>query len=224
MMLSKSILKVLYSPHPSPSPAIGRGGIYSQRWKEIMSHSANSKPVINILQNSTVTPPLDQAIRNGLVECYPKNSDFFSTQRSWHSEPEWIVCATTPDGKVAAHLAAVERRVLVGDAVVPVNVAGIQSVFACAPWRKTGLINSVMEKAIEESGRRSLDAGLLFCYQALADKVYSLLGWVQLDVTVFMTNGSGERVPLPGKNVAMVMPVCMKEFPAGDIDLCGWDW
>lgn len=189
-----------------------------------MSHSANSKPVITIIQNRDVTPDIDQEIRNGLVECFPKDREFFSTQRSWHSEPEWIVCATADDGKVAAHVAVVERRVLVGREKTPVVIAGIQSVFARIPWRKTGLIDRVMDKAVEESRQRGLEAGLLFCYQVLAEKVYRKLGWMQLDVSIFMTNGSGEHVPLPEKNIPMVLPVCMKEFPAGDIDLCGWDW
>ena len=189
-----------------------------------MSHVSDPETVIKIIQNRDVTPELDQAIRNGLVECYPEDRDFFSAQRSWHSEPEWIVCAAAIGGIVAAHLAVVERRVLSGHEAVPVNIAGIQSVFACSPWRKTGLIDRVMERATEEFRRRGLDAGLLFCLPVLAEKVYRRLGWEQLDVTAFMTNGSGERVPIPGKNVAMALPVCMKEFPAGDIDLCGPDW
>ena len=190
----------------------------------MISNSANSKPVINIFQNKDVAPDLDEAIRNGLVDCYPEDRDYFSAQRSWHSEPEWIVCAITTGGIVAAHLAVVERKVLVGHEAVPVNVAGIQGVFARPPWRKTGLFDRVMERTTKEARRRGLDAGLLFCLPVLAEKVYRRQGWVQLDATAYMTNGSGEHTPIPGKNVTMALPVCMRKFPEGDIDLCGPDW
>ena len=179
---------------------------------------------ISVIKNKNVSPELDSAIREGLVECYPEDREFFSRCRFWHSVPEWIVCAFTSDGTVAGHTAIVERVITVGQDAVPVKVAGIQSVFVRPPWRKTGLSGRIMEIVLEEARSRDLDAGLLFCLPVLGDKVYGNMGWRQLDTAVFMKDDSGGRVPLPSKNIAMTIPITIREFPSGDIDLRGPDW
>ncbi|MCE5250277.1 GNAT family N-acetyltransferase [bacterium] len=179
---------------------------------------------IKIIQNSAVSPDLDSLIRAGLVECYPKDSDHFSHQRAWHSEPSWIVCAFSPDGTVAAHVAIVEREVLVGGTKIPVRVAGPQGVFVRPPWRKMGLSNIIMETAREESCRQGLEAGLLFCRPELETKVYGRMGWKKVNSAVFMSDDSGRTVPIDSKSIAMAIPIAIEQFPAGDIDLQGPDW
>lgn len=179
---------------------------------------------ISIIQNSDVTPDLDRELRDALVECYPEDRNFFSRCRAWHSEPEWIVCAFTPDGTVAAHTAVIGRTVTVGRDAIPVTIAGLQSVFVRPAWRKTGLSGRIMDAVLDEAGDRSLDAGLLFCLPVLCEKVYGRMGWRKLDTNVFMADTSGAVVPLPEKNIAMTYPITLNEFPAGDIDLQGRDW
>ena len=179
---------------------------------------------IKVVQNSAVSPDLDHKIREGLVECYPKDTDHFSHQRSWHSEPEWIVCACIPDGSVAAHVAMVERVVTVGDDRVWVKVAGPQGVFVRPLWRKKGLIDLIMDTAKKESEKRGVEAGLLFCLPALEDKVYGRMGWIKLDARVYMHDNSGVKVPIDSKNITMALPIHIEEFPRGDIDLNGPDW
>ena len=189
-----------------------------------MFSSFESISTVEVLCASDISPVLDETIREGLVECYPEDREHFSRQRSWHSSPDWIVVARTATGTVAAHLAIVERRITVGDNAVPVTVAGIQGVFVRPPWRKTGLIDRIMEAALDESHSRGLDAGLLFCLPVLAEKVYRRLGWLPLETTVFMTNHDDRRAPIPGKNITMTIPLCLASFPFGSIDLCGQDW
>ena len=179
---------------------------------------------IKIIENSDISSDLDEAIRDGLVESYPADSEYYSRRRAWHSIPEWVVCALTEDGTVAGFMAVVERQVTVGWDSIPVAVAGLQGVFVSPPWRKTGLFDSIMECALEEARKRGLDAGLLFCLPVLENKVYGRFGWKIIDVEVLMEDHSGVKVPLPPKNIAMVIPLNIEKFPEGDIDLNGPDW
>ena len=188
-------------------------------------HAAQDNDLaISIIQNNDVTPDLDRELRGALVECYPEDRDFFSRCRSWHSEPEWIVCAFTPDGTVAALTAVIGRTVTVGRDAIPVTIAGLQSVFVRTAWRKTRLSERIMDAVLDEAGNRNLDAGLLFCLPVLCEKVYGRMGWRKLAANVYMADTSGAVVPLPEKNIAMTYLLALKEFPEGDIDLQGSDW
>lgn len=184
----------------------------------------NTDFTISIIKNSNIPPGIDSAIRKGLVECFPKDREHFSRQRCWHSIPEWIVCAVTIDGIIAAHIAVVERLITVGPSSIQIKVAGLQSVFVRSRWRKTGLSDRIMKIALDESRNRGLEAGLLFCREVLAGKVYGRMGWKKVDAKVFMVNDEGKRIPRPGKDIAMSIPLAIEKFPEGDIDLHGPDW
>ena len=182
------------------------------------------KLIIKIIENCNISPDLDEAIRDGLVESYPADREYYSHRRTWHSIPEWVVCAMTEERTVAGYMAVVERQVTVGQDSIPVTAAGLQGVFVSPPWRKTGLIDRIMKCTLEEARKRGLDAGLLFCLPVLENKVYGRLGWKKIDVEVLMEDNSGVKVPLPAKNIAMVIPLNIEKFPEGDIDLNGPDW
>jgi hypothetical protein len=186
---------------------------------------ANSKDLdIIIIKNSNISPDLDHAIRKGLVECFPKDREHFSNNRAWHSTPDWIVYGKTSDGVIAAHAAIVERVVTIGQSSMQVKVAGLQSFCVCPSWRKTGLSNRIMEIVLDESHKRGLEAGLLFCREVLAEKVYHRMGWEKVDAKVFMENVEGTKIPRPSKDIALSIPLAIEKFPGGDIDLNGPDW
>ncbi len=189
-----------------------------------MPAANNTDLTFRIIKNSNIPPDIDSAIREGLVECFPKDRKHFSRQRSWHSTPEWILYAITADGIVAAHIAIVERLITVGLSSIQVKVAGLQSIFVRPRWRKTGLSDRIMKIALDESRNRGLEAGLLFCREVLAGKVYGRMGWKKVDANVFMVNDEGKRIPRPEKDIAMSIPLAIEKFPEGDIDLHGPDW
>jgi hypothetical protein len=86
-----------------------------------------------------------------------------------------------------------------------------------------GIADAVMAAALAEAGKRSLQAGLLFCKPAL-EKVYARMGWKAVDGAVYMEDADGGITTLPAENIAMSIPVAIEAFPAGDIDLRGRDW
>jgi len=172
--------------------------------------------------DDAVCENLDRRIRDTLVACFPADAEHFSRDRSWHTRPAWVVVTLDSDGMVVAHCAMVERAVAVGGHA-RVTVAGVQGFSVMPGWRGTGLSDRIMERAIEEARWRGVDAGLLFCLPEL-EKVYARTGWRTLDAAVFMRDDNGAPTPIPGKNIAMAIPLGISSFPPGDIDLLGPDW
>ena len=181
------------------------------------------KLTLRVIQEADISRDLDAAIRSCLVECFPDDKAAFAQQRWWHTRPAWTVIADAPNGVVAGHLAMIERRVIVGPGVKPVDVAGVQS-FAVRPaWQATGLSRRIMATAIDKATRRSLDCGLLFCTPRL-ERLYTRMGWRKIDAAATMRDQQGRPAPIPGKNITMVRPLTAETFPPGDVDLAGPDW
>lgn len=178
---------------------------------------------LTVIDEKDISEELDIAIRDGLVECFGPDAEYFSRQSWWHSRPAWRVLAVGDDGKVIGHIAVVVRTVSVGAGRVPVRSAGIQSVFVRPEYRGKGLSDQIMTQAMAEAERRQTDAGLLFCVPTY-EPVYRRMGWIKIDADVLMCNERGKTVPIPGKNIAMVFPLNEKDFPIGQIDLEGPDW
>jgi GNAT superfamily N-acetyltransferase len=178
--------------------------------------------VFRVIAEESVTADLDRRIRDILVACFPADAAHFSHSRCWHSRPAWVVVALVRDGTVAAHCASVERGVMVCG-TRPVTVAGVQGFSVMPDWRGSGLSDRIMEHAIEETRRRGIEAGLLFCLPEL-EKVYARMGWRRIDAAVVTRDGSGNPAPLPEKNITMAIPVAIPAFPPGDLDLMGPDW
>ena len=181
------------------------------------------KLTLRVVQEADISADLDAAIRSCLVECFPDDKAAFAQQRWWHTRPAWTVVADAPNDVIAAHLAMIERTVIVGPGGEPVDVAGVQS-FAVRPaWRATSLSRRIMETAIDEAARRGRDCGLLFCLPRL-ERLYTRMGWHKIDAAATMRDQQNRPEPIPGKNITMVYPLTVETFPPGDVDLAGADW
>ncbi len=178
---------------------------------------------LRVINESDISQELDGAIRDGLIESFEPDRDYFSRYSWWHSRPDWRVLGWREDGVVVGHIAIVEREILVGTDCKAVKAAGIQSVFVREDWRGKSFSDLMMAQTMKESQSRGLDAGLLFCMPKL-EKVYGRMGWVGIDAKVFMRNEQGESESIPGRSITMVY--CFGDFvmPGGDIDLAGEDW
>ena len=178
---------------------------------------------LTVIDEKDISEELDIAIREGLVECFPPDTEYFSKQSWWHTRPAWRVLVVRDDGKVIGHVAVVARTVSVGPGRVLVRSAGIQSVFVRPEYRGKGLSDQIMARAMAEAEQRQLDAGLLFCVPKY-ESAYARMGWTRIYTDVLMRDEEGKAVPIPGKNIVMVFPLNEKEFPTGQIDLGGPDW
>jgi len=201
--------------------ADGKNGKESSVGGDCMEGDFESELEFRVIDESGMDEKLDRAVRDALVVCFSKDGAHFSRQRWWHSRHHWTVAAIEPGGRVAGGLCVVERGIMVGGRSL--RAAGVGNVCARPEWRGKGIIDRVMTTALEEAAARGFEVGLLFCLPPL-EKVYARMGWRKLDARVVMEDESGARVPIPGKNIAMGIPILLDGFPGGDIDLMGRDW
>jgi GNAT superfamily N-acetyltransferase len=174
-----------------------------------------------IIKEQDITPQLDMAIREVLVDCFPADREYFQRQSFWHSPAVYRVLGKNDKGSIVAHTAIVERAVIIGPDLLKVLVAGIQSFCVLQNYRSMGLSNKMMSVVLEEGSRRGFDAGLLFCREQLL-KVYGHMGWKKLDAAVYKTNDKKGKTLMPG--FTMFYPLNARQLPPGDIDLAGADW
>lgn len=185
-----------------------------------MNNTNATDVIIQVIKEADLCPDIDQRIRDGLVECFPKDREYFSKQSWWHSKPFYRVVAF--DGEIiCGHTAIVERQIKINS--THLRIAGVQSVFVLLKCRGRGLSDRIMIDAMNEAAHYNMDAGLLFCAPTLQN-VYSRTGWLKVDSPVFMKDENGKKVHINEKGIAMFHPLTVKNLPAGEIDLCGQDW
>ncbi len=176
-----------------------------------------------VIHEEDISPELDRAIREMLVVCFPADREYFQRQSWWHCVPVYRVLGKNDKGSIVAHIAVVERVVIVGPALSKVRAIGIQSFCVLQDYRGTNLSNKMMSVAMAEGSRRGFGAGLLFCREQI-EKVYGGMGWRKLDAAVYMADSAKGKTLIPSKNITMFYPLKAKQLPAGDIDLAGTDW
>jgi predicted N-acetyltransferase YhbS len=183
---------------------------------------ASIRPVVKIVFEKDMDERIDKEIRRGLCECFPRDAEVFAKTRAWHgSSPAWSVCREEDD-RITAHVGIVTRDVSAGHETL--RVAGIQNVFVLTSHRGMGLCDMIMQAAMDMAKEMDYDCGLLFCVPELG-KVYERCGWILLpQKEIVRVAESGRKIPLPGKNIAMFHPLRRKDFPPGNIHLCGNDW
>ena len=186
--------------------------------------NASGFVTFSIIPHTQIDTSLDLAIKNTLTICFPHEREHYSSNRTWRSEPAWVLVGLTHDGCVAAHMAIVERTVTVGDAKAQVQVFGPQSVCVLPDMRKHGLVEGMMVEASVHATEAGIAFGLLFAREGLREKVYSPLGWRALDVRVFVESDTGGAELRTRPSIPMVLELSDTPFPDGDIYLNGLDW
>jgi GNAT superfamily N-acetyltransferase len=175
-----------------------------------------------IIEEVDMTPDLDQRIRRGLVQCFPKDIDTFSKTRAWHGSGPSYTVMLEENGQIAAHLGVVDRVITVGE--TPLRVAGIQNVFVRPEYRGKGLSDRILASAMERAKTWKFDFGLLFCGEKVMP-VYKRSGWILLaGREVVRVDESGSELTMTPENLAMYYPVLQRDFPVGKIHLGGNDW
>jgi len=176
--------------------------------------------VIRTVPEQDVTPELDKAIRNMLVECFPKDAEHFCRQRWWHSPHQWTTVAFDGSAPVGG-ICVVERGVSVGGELH--QTAGIGNVCTLPGWRKQGIVDRMMVHTLDEAASRGMMLSILFCKPEL-EKVYSRMGFATVRGIVSIRDANGKTVPKDPKDLTMGQRLDGGSFPTGDIDILGRDW
>ena len=177
--------------------------------------------LIELVEESNLSPDLDRAIRDLLCLCFPPDVPVFSQTRYWHGTAPEYSFFRREAGLVTGHVGIVRRTIRIGSRQV--TIAGVQNLAVSPDRRQTGLGALLMIRALNEARRRGIDFGLLFCVPGLA-RFYTSLGWQIQNRLFFWADENGGRVPIPEKNIGMALNLGPDPFPAGDVDLQGRDW
>jgi GNAT superfamily N-acetyltransferase len=177
----------------------------------------------SVISENDISLNLDCAIREILVVCFPADREYFQARSWWHCVPIYRVIGRGDEDSIAAHVAIVERTVIVGQSLLKLRVAGVQGFCVLPGCRGTGLSDKMMSIAMEQANNLGFDAGLLFCLDKLRT-IYGRMGWHKLDSNVYMSDEKGGKTLIPAKNITMFYPIGTKQFPPGNIDLAGTDW
>lgn len=189
---------------------------------KLMKNSIKHSMRLLIINESEMSKGLDEQIRKGLCICFPDDMNVFSSTRAWHgSAPAWSVVVEESD-RIIAHCGIVDRIIKVD--IECIHIAGIQNVFVVPDYRRQGLCEMVMNKAMEEAQVRDYHGGLLFCIPQL-EKIYTRCGWKTIPrEKIFRIDAQGQRIQIPEKNIAMFYPLMRTHLPEGIISLEGNDW
>lgn len=180
-----------------------------------------SLDVRTIEDHGQIPADLDTAILRTLAACYPEHRDMFARTRHWRGHIAAYRVIALDGGIVAAHVAVVDCTIRVGEASV--RVAGVGQVAALPPYRKTGLIDRLLARAVDEAKDRGFDIGMLFCQERVR-RVYERNGWIDITGRPCTRTEAGERILMPPDHLRMMVPLAMAELPPGPIDLGGDKW
>jgi predicted N-acetyltransferase YhbS len=176
---------------------------------------------LELIEEPDMPPEVDASIKRLLCDCFPPDVEAFSKSRYWHgSAPAYSVVYRQGD-EVVGQVGIVLRTVQCGG--VSADIAGIQSLAVAPCIQGSMLAWALMRRSMREAKRRGVPFGLLFCVPSL-EPLYGAMKWKRIDVATTMRNEEGEIVPIPGKNIAMVLELAGRPFPQGDIFLQGADW
>jgi len=181
----------------------------------------STSDLIEIAEESDLSPDLDQGIRDLLCLCFPPDVTVFSQSRYWHGTAPEYSFFRREAGKITGHVGIVRRTIRAGASQI--TIAGVQNLAVAPTRRKSGLGALLMIRALAEARRRGIAFGLLFCVPGLA-RFYSSLGWKIQERAFFMTNETGARERIPDKNIGMTLTLGPEPFPPGEVDLQGRDW
>jgi len=176
---------------------------------------------LELIEEPDMHREVDAAIRRLLCECFPPDVEEFSKSRHWHGSAPAYTLICRQGSELVGHVGVVVRSIRCGS--VQADIAGIQSLAVSSRTRGTMLAWALMRGAMREAGKRGVPFGLLFCVPTL-ERLYAAMKWKRIDVTATMRDEKGRAVPIPGNNIAMILKLAHRPFPAGDIDLQGADW
>lgn len=174
-----------------------------------------------IVDENDVDDVLDAGIKGILIRCFPHNEHKFSKARKWRGNVALYNAVIEADDVVCGHTAVVDRTVTVGNE--PLRVAAVANVSVLPEYRGTGLSDIMLNDVMAEAGKRQFEVGLLFTTEAIR-KVYMRNGWIEIEGQEFVRVEKGEEIVMPAESVQMYYPLKRKDFPPGNVHLCGDKW
>lgn len=176
----------------------------------------NQAFIIRVLDESEVDFPLDMGIRSLLCSCFPDWIDIFRYRRVWHKTPPLFSVICIDNDQVIGHVAVVVRAITT-TWNFRYRAASFQGVAVSRAYRKTGLSQILLNRALEEAKKRGFPYAILFCKEPLLP-FYLAECWQLPQDHVTMRNERDLPVSMRS-NCPMYQELTAQPFPEGPLDV-----
>ncbi len=167
------------------------------------------------LDDAGVDAALDAELRQLLVMCFPKDEALFSRHRHYREPPHHRWMIRDPAGRLIAHACIHDKRL--GSGAGELRIGGVAEVCVHPEWRGRGLVRRLMKEIQGWLGERPFEFAVLFG----RTEVYASSGYRNVENPFRQIDpATGQRVVHPVAN-AMILPLCGRAWPTGEIDLRG---
>jgi GNAT superfamily N-acetyltransferase len=169
------------------------------------------RPVIAIIP----TTALSFKMHHELEEWFQREFGLIPLQ--W-DKPCWYALARY-ENSLIGRIGIVKRKIRVGNSTI--WVGGISGVATSPEWRKQGVASMLLRKTADFLAEvLNTEFGLLVCRDEMAP-FYMKNGWEKIEAyTYFMQESGRYRY----KQTSMTLRCKERNWPRGDVDLCGLPW
>jgi len=169
------------------------------------------QPYIVVTRANTLTEPLRQYLEEWFHREFENNS-------IEHDKPRWYALARF-ENIFIGRCGILNRKIMVGNH--PMRVSGISGLTILPEWRRMGIANLILNQA-ETFITQELktEYSLLICRDETAP-FYLKRGWERIDSATYFAQNSGMY---RFKKTTMIFRCVHRQWPPGDIDLCGLPW
>lgn len=152
------------------------------------------------------------------TECVVTSSLYaFLLGTKW-ADADWTVMVWEDDDLVS-NVHIIDRTVMVGGQRV--RLGGLGNVATKIEWRERGYASAALKVAREFLfDPLKVDFGLMIATEQVIPR-YEKMGWQLVADSMWIEQPEGRKI---FTTPVMILPVCKKVWPQGEIDLCGLPW
>lgn len=133
-------------------------------------------------------------------------------------KPRWYALARY-ENTLVGRIGIVKRKITAGDSIL--WVSGISGVITRPEWRMQGIASMLLNKTAEFLAEvLNTEFGLLICRNEMAP-FYRKNGWENIEASTYFMQESGRY---RYKQTSMILRCRDRNWPQGDVDLCGLPW
>lgn len=134
------------------------------------------------------------------------------------ADSDWMVLGRV-DGEIVTQLGLLKREIRVGAVLMPVG--GVGGVATHPAWQRLGLSTALLRAAAQFMQTEfNVPFGLLNCANE-SQPFYTRLGWKTVSTELWFTENKKRRSL---QTPVMILPLSNRDWPEGEIDLCGLPW
>ncbi|MBE3067751.1 MAG: GNAT family N-acetyltransferase [Chloroflexi bacterium] len=171
---------------------------------------------IEFIRSSQVSPEFQKIIDR--LDHLAFAGDVAEEDPNEWADSDWMVLGRV-DGEIVTQLGLLKRKIRVGTVLLPVG--GVGGVATHPAWQRRGLSTALLRAAAPFiQTELKVFFGLLNCANE-SQPFYARLGWKTVSTELWFTENKKRRSL---QTPVMILPLSNRDWPEGEIDLCGLPW